>query len=93
MVAETIDLCQNYHEIVRGYESESQSQLSDIRNYYMSDSLLDVQQDSGTRSSLIEKAVFNGEKQDNSAYLTAMTKAYFADGNADHALKFFEEGF
>jgi len=36
---------------------------------------------------------FSGEKANESAsYLNSMTKAYFKDGNSDHALKFFEEG-
>lgn len=40
---------------------------------------------------LLEQAVFK-DKSDSPAYLTSMTKAYFKDGNVDHALKFFESG-
>ena len=44
---------------------------------------------------LIEGAVFqNGAAEsDSAAYLTSMTKAFMKDGNIDHALKFFENGF
>ena len=42
MFAESIDLCQNYHTMVKGYDSEKSASESDIRNYYMSDSLMDL---------------------------------------------------
>jgi hypothetical protein len=42
MVAESIDLCSNYHTLVTGYESEQAASTSEIRNYYMADSLMDL---------------------------------------------------
>jgi hypothetical protein len=44
---------------------------------------------------LLEEAVFSSNQNDNASvspcYITQMTKAYFKDGNIDHALKFFEQ--
>lgn len=59
----------------------------------MSDSLLELGIGEQRYNEVIEKAVFSGEKANESAsYLNSMTKAYFKDGNSDHALKFFEGG-
>jgi len=58
MLPESIDLCENFHRVVKGYDSEEQGKLSDIRNYYMSDTLLSME-NLGTHShELIGKAVF-----------------------------------
>ena len=82
MIAESVDLTQRM------------SDSSDVKNYYLSDSILGM--DLGQNEhyySLLEKAVFNDEsKKDSSTYLSAMTKAYFQDGNTEYALQFFEEG-
>ena len=91
MVAESIDLCSNYHSIVKGYSSEEDASKSEIRNYYMSDSIMDLPLGDSNYYQLLEQAVFK-DKSDSPAYLTSMTKAYFKDGNVDHALKFFESG-
>jgi hypothetical protein len=93
MCAESIDLCQNYHTIVKGYDSEATALKSEIRNYYMSDSLMDLPLASSGNHyyKLLEQAVFP-EGSSSPAYLASMTKAYLRDGNVDHALKFFESG-
>ena len=39
---------------------------------------------------LIEDAVYPNITDPTPGYITAMTKAYFKDGNADHAINFFE---
>lgn len=67
--------------------------MSDIRNYYMSDSLMDLPLANSDNHyyQLLEQAVFNSESS-SPAYLTSMTKAYFKDGSVDHALKFFHDG-
>jgi len=103
MSAESIDLCHSYHTLVKDYETEAQAQDSDIRSYYMSDSLLDMPlsnqtaSESGNYYQLLEKAVFHNNQgegeSESAAYLTSMTKAFMKDGNIDHALKFFEDGF
>ena len=69
----------------------------------MSDSLLDMPlanqeaSEIGNYYALLEKAVFHNNQgegeSESSAYLTSMTKAFMKDGNIDHALKFFEDGF
>lgn len=92
MAAEAIDLCQNYHERVKGYSSAQESSKSEIRNYYMSDSLLGMGIGDARYNEVIERAVFDGSSSDSASYLNSMTKAYFKDGNAEHALKFFESG-
>ena len=89
MLPESIDLCENYHTIVKGYATQEQTKLSDIRNYYMSDSLIQMKDLGVHYNELIEKAVFQ-DKKDGAAYITSMTKAYFKDGSVDFALKFFE---
>jgi len=39
----------------------------------------------------VEKAVFGeNAREDDPAYITSMTKAYFKDGNVSYALQFFE---
>jgi len=98
MVAESVDLCQNFGRMVRG-SGEAAVEKSEIRNYYMSDALLqvplDAKKDGGGQHyySLLERAVFEDkDSADSAAYLLSMTKAYLKDGNVDHALKFFEEG-
>jgi hypothetical protein len=92
MAAEAIDLCQNYHKMVRGYETENDSKLSEIRNYYMSDSLLDMPLKEAHYNEVLDKAVFETKGVESAAYLASMTKAYLKDGSIEHALKFFEEG-
>ncbi len=40
---------------------------------------------------MIQDAVFSENKNEASpCYITSMTKAYFKDGNVDHALEFFD---
>lgn len=99
MVAESVDLCQNYHKVVKGFSSLEQAKRdAHIRNYYMSDALLQVPlgQAEGSKHyyDLLGKAVFAEQEDGNEsvAYLTSMTKAYFKDGSVDHALKYFEDG-
>lgn len=42
---------------------------------------------------IIKSAVFNKtEYKQSPCFITAMTKAYFKDGNIDYALKYFEKG-
>jgi len=88
MQAEIIDLCHNYHSVVSGYSDEKQAQLSEIRNYYMSDALVSLP---GTNNvhEILDKAVFE-DKKDGAAYTASMTKALFKDGSIDNALSFFE---
>ena len=43
---------------------------------------------------MLEDAVFENKNKNseiNPCYITQMTKAYFKDGNVDHALSFFEK--
>ena len=91
MVAESIDLCENYHQLVEGLETEEQARLSDIRNYYMSDCLLTLEKSGKPYYDVIKKAVFQSEQAKGAAYVASMTKAYFKDGNAQTALDFFEK--
>lgn len=93
MAPESIDLCQNYHTMVKGYSSHEEAKLSDIRNYYLSDSLLAFPQpgEGQTYHELLQEGVFQDQRHGH-AYLTAMTKAYFKDGSVDYALKFFQDG-
>lgn len=82
MTAEIVDLTQRM------------SDSSDVKSYYLSDSLLsmDIGQNENYYS-LVEKAVFSDEgKKESATYLSAMTKAYFQDGNTEYALQFFEDG-
>ena len=46
MVAESVDLCQNFGRMVRGSSVEG-AEKSEIRSYYMSDALLQVPLDAG----------------------------------------------
>ena len=92
MTAEAIDLCQNYSTMVKGYNSESEAKLSEIRNYYMSDSLLDMPLKDSHYNEILEQAVFESSANESAAYLVSKTKAFLKDGSVDHALKFFEEG-
>ena len=92
MVAESIDLCSNYHLLVSGYDSEQSASASEIRNYYMADSLMDLPLSNDNHYyQLLEQAIFQ-DKTDAPSCITSMTKAYFMDGNVDHALKYFEGG-
>ena len=92
MTPEAIDLCQNYHQIVQGYASPEATKSSDIRNYYMSDSLLEMPLSGDNHYyQVLQKAVFT-EAQSTPAQLASMTKAYLKDGNVDHALSYFEQG-
>lgn len=93
MAPESIDLCQNYHTMVKGYSSQEDAKLSDIRNYYLSDSLLAFPQPGAgqTYHELLQQGVFQDQGHGH-AYLTAMTKAHFKDGSVDYALKFFQDG-
>jgi hypothetical protein len=92
MAAESIDLCSNYHTLVNGYDSEQSASTSEIRNYYMADSLMDLPLSRDNHYyQLLEQAVFQS-KTESPSCLTSMTKAYFMDGNTDHALKYFEAG-
>ena len=58
----------------------------------MSESLLQMNLNDANYNDVLEKAVFENGQKDSAAYLTAMTKAFFKDGNVEHALKFFEQG-
>lgn len=58
MVAESIDLCENYQGLVDGFETEEQARLSDIRNYYMSDCLLSMEKPGNPYNDLVKKVVF-----------------------------------
>jgi len=40
---------------------------------------------------LVGDAVYPDFKETTPGYITAMTKAYFKDGNPDHAVSFFEK--
>lgn len=93
MAPESVDLCQNYHQIVSGYASAEEAKLSDIRNYYLSDALLALPSPGADKTyhELLEEGVFQGQGHGH-AYLTAMTKAYLKDGSVEYALKFFQEG-
>ena len=60
MAPESIDLCQNYHTMVKGYSSQEDAKLSDIRNYYLSDALLAFPQpgEGKTYHELLQEGVF-----------------------------------
>lgn len=88
--AETIDLCDNFHLVVRGFESEEAASRSDIRSYYLSECLLSHPDVQGGTYNLIQKAVF-ADRKDGASYVSSMVKAHLKDGSIDHALKFFEE--
>jgi len=68
MSAESIDLCHGYNTLVKGYETEAEAQGSDIRNYYMSETLLDMPLGNSAASGnehyyqLLENAVFDNTK-------------------------------
>lgn len=81
MWPEIIDVCENYLAL-------SGSEASEIRDYYLSDTLL--QMPSNQYHELVKKAVFDGKEQETAGYVTAMTKAHFKDGSVDHAILFFE---
>lgn len=88
--AETIDLCDNFQSLVRGFDSAEAATRSDIRSYYLSECLLNHPGVEGSTYDLIQKAVFAGRK-DGASYLSSMVKAHLKDGSTEHALKFFEE--
>ena len=94
MTAEAIDLCHNYHKLVKGYDSEEEANKSEIRNYHFSSNLLGLGLKGGNNyHTVLEQSVFENTPKDNSlAYLTSMTKAYLKDGSKDYALTFFHEG-
>jgi hypothetical protein len=68
--------------LVRGYDESNQGQNSDIRNYYMSDSLLSMELGDSRYNEVIDQAVFAESGKESAAYVTAKTKAFFKDGNA-----------
>ena len=92
MVAETIDLCENFSTLVRDFDSEADAKRSDIRSYYLSECLLENPEIAGDNNlnSLIKDAVFKDRKE-GAGFVSAMVKAYMKDGNIEHALSFFEQ--
>ena len=60
MLPESIDLCENYHNVVQGFDSEEQARISDIRNYYMSDTLISMEDLGAHSNEIVSKAVFQG---------------------------------
>lgn len=81
--AEAIDLCQNFTDIVTAPAEE-------IRQHYFAKILLTMPTD-GHYHNLIEQAVLEGTEATDLSHISAMTKAYIKDGNADFALKFYDE--
>ena len=81
MWPEIVDVCENYQALTG-------CQGSEIRDYYLSDTLL--QMPSGEYHELVKKAVYDSKEQQTAGYVTAMTKAHLKDGSVDHALRFFE---
>lgn len=84
MWPEIVDLCENFETMTGCSDS------TEIKNYYLSDTLLQIPSNSHYYE-LVKKAVFNDKEQPNAGYVTAMTKAYFKDGSIDHALRFFQK--
>lgn len=91
MIAETIDLCDNFHTIVEGYSTPQEAVKSDIRTFYMSESILSHPElaQSNNYNDLVDNAVFQNTDKESAAYLSSMVKAFMKDGNVDHALSFF----
>lgn len=89
MWPEIVDLCENYAALSGTSETESSS-ASEIKNYYFSDTLLQIPSKEHYHE-LVKKAVFQGKEQATAGYVTAMTKAHLKDGSVDHALRFFEQ--
>lgn len=86
MLPESIDLCSNFDQVVAAGDG------SEVRNYYMAEALLKAPIGNEHYNSVMKKAVFEDASESNSlAYVNSMTKAYLKDGNAKHALTFFEE--
>ena len=86
MLPESVDLCSSFDNVV------SANGDAQMRDYYMAEALLKAPIDGDNYNNLLEKAVFeDASKKNGLAYVNSMTKAYLADGNAKHALKFFEE--
>ena len=86
MWPEMIDLCSNFDRL-SGNAAESLAQ-NDIKNYYFSDTLLQIPSKEHYHD-LLKKAVFEGKEQSDAGYITAMTKAHLKDGAIDHAFKYF----
>ena len=85
MLPESIDLCSSFDQVV------ATNDVAEVRNYYMAEALLKAPVDEHYNS-LMQKAVFEDASQSKGlAYVNSMTKAYLKDGNAKHALTFFEE--
>lgn len=84
MWPEIVDACDNFEKLTGSVNN-------DIKNYYLSDTILQMPS-SEHYYELVKKAVYDGqEKAGDAAYVTAMTKAHFKDGAIEHALKFFEQ--
>jgi hypothetical protein len=77
MIPEAIDLCENYPV-----------KNSEIRNFYMSDALLQLTEVDNHYHELVDSAVYQGNTE-GAAFVSSMTKAHLKDGSVDHALKFF----
>lgn len=87
MWAEIIDLCDNYEQL-----TGNTSANEDVRNYYLSDALIQMPLGQGNHYyDLLQEAVFKETNQESACYITQMTKAYIQDGNSDHAVKFFNQ--
>lgn len=91
MQGEAIDLCHNFDALVKNQES---GRSSAIKNFYLSDSLLNLELKANKNYyKVLQEAVYPDDSASESLdHLTQMTKAYFKDGNAEHALRFFEKG-
>lgn len=86
MLPESIDLCSNFNQVV------ATNDVAEVRNYYMAEALLKAPIGDEHYNSLMQKAVFEDASYSKGlAYVNSMTKAYLKDGNAKHALTFFEE--
>lgn len=97
MWPEIIDFSTNYHKLTGNQEGTP----NEIQRYYLSDALLQMPiEDANSRYyyQIIGEAVYpeqtnskNNNHEITSGYITAMTKAYFKDGNPDKAFKFFKD--
>ena len=81
--AEAIDLATNFKDIVA-------TPAEEIRQHYFADALL-AMPSSGHYHSLLEEAVFAESDSKGLSFVSAMTKAFIKDGNAEHAFKFYDE--
>ena len=86
MWPELIDICENFQKLTGTTANDAQS--NEIKNYYLSDTLLQMPTDLHYYE-LINKAIYDQKEQTSAGYITAMTKAHLKDGAIDHGLKFF----